>query len=142
MSWSYYVDDITTMAYDSLLPKGIDSKVKNVRIKQYCDWKGHSYVPKRMAKAISWSSKTPFKQRPMERQSEWKIIKLSLSPLPSKLLEAKLLIAQVDSKAKAKSKSTKKAAKSAKSKVTTKDVENNSSDIEVVEDGSKLETVK
>ena len=63
------------MAYNSLLPKGIDGEVRNVRIKQYHDWKGHSYVPKSMAKAISWSSKTPFKQGPMERQTEWKIIK-------------------------------------------------------------------
>ena len=31
------------------------------QLEQYCDWKGHSYVLKRMAKAISWLSKTPFK---------------------------------------------------------------------------------
>ena len=63
------------MTYNSLLPKGIDGEVRNVRIKQYHDWKGQYYVPKRMAKAISWSSKTPYKQGPMEMQSEWKIIK-------------------------------------------------------------------
>ena len=69
------LDDITTMAYNSLLPKYIDSDVRNVRIKQYRDWKGHRYVPKMMSRAISWSSKKPFKQGPIEIHSEWKIIK-------------------------------------------------------------------
>ena len=35
---------------------------------------GHDYVPKNMSKAISWSSKAPFKQIPVEEPSQWMII--------------------------------------------------------------------
>ena len=70
---------------------------------------------------------------------------ISPSPSPSKLLEAKLLITWADSKAKAKSKSTKKAKKTTKPsipKAPAKVIENDGSDIEVVDDGLKLETIK
>lgn len=68
------LDDMTTLIYKSRLPKHINGETRNVRIKQYRDWKGHSYVPKHVHKAISWSLNSPYVQMPTEKESTWKLI--------------------------------------------------------------------
>ena len=69
------LDDITTLAYRSILPKEINSLTRGIRIKQYRDWKGHDYVPKNVHRSIIWSSNSPFIQASIEEESDWKLIK-------------------------------------------------------------------
>ena len=69
------LDDITTLAYRSILPKEINSLTRGIRIKQYQDCKGHDYVPKNVHRSIIWSSNSPFIQASIEEESDWKLIK-------------------------------------------------------------------
>jgi len=63
----------------------------------------------------------------------------SSSPSPGKLIEAKLLVARADGKAKSKKA---KSAKSSNSKATAKQPDDTSSDLEVVEDCSEVGAIK
>ena len=69
------LDDITTLAYRSILPKEINGLTRGIRIKQYRDWKGHDYVPKNVHRSIIWSLNSPFIQASIEEESDWKLIK-------------------------------------------------------------------
>jgi hypothetical protein len=89
------LDDITTMAYNSISPKSINSDIRHLQIKQYRDLKGSNYVPKQMSKSISWSSKVPFDQEKIEQPSEWKIIerKSAMSYMKQKSEQGHLKVA-------------------------------------------------
>ena len=68
------LDNITMLAYRSILPKEINGLTRGIRIKQYQDWKGHDYVPKNVHRSIVWSSNSLFIQASMEEESDWKLI--------------------------------------------------------------------
>lgn len=69
------LDDITNLGYMSALPEHVNGGTRNVRIKQYRDWKGYHYVPRNIHKAIAWSFNAPYIQAPIEVHSPWTLIK-------------------------------------------------------------------
>ena len=68
------LDDITKLAYQSMLPAQINGETRNVQIHQYRAWRGQDYMPKNIHKAIAWSLQAPYKQLPLEKQSQWKFV--------------------------------------------------------------------
>lgn len=68
------LDNITKLRYKSKLPKHIEGQTRNIQIRQFRGWKGHSYVPQYVHTAIRWSAEKPFDMPPEETESQWKLI--------------------------------------------------------------------
>jgi len=54
------LDDITKLAYHSLLAPEIDGHCRNTLIRQFRIWKGVNYIPDNLHSSIKWSTQQPY----------------------------------------------------------------------------------
>ena len=68
------LDEITKMRYENTLTAKVQGSVRNSLIRSFQKWKGTTYVPPLIHKALKWSAKDPLPLLSVVTDAPWQMI--------------------------------------------------------------------